>query len=214
MRNLKMAVLLLVMTCLYACGSSSSWVTPSGPDMRGVQVSVAVPLSKQQARPSSFRDPRSSSVVNQPDQFMTVTLSCVPEQAEVQGVIGVVVRFILSSPSAPIISLTATARGFEEDGTYLSDQDLVINDGVSPGEDPVPNLEIVFDETLPPSVTRVCLDVFGVRLQPFPFGGPRPFPFFIQDLCTPQNLEVNLACNTPVILSLSFTPKLGVWESG
>ncbi|MFQ3583720.1 MAG: hypothetical protein SNJ85_02115 [Cyanobacteriota bacterium] len=109
---------------------------------------------------------------------------------------GVSVRFIIFSPSAPIISFTATAEGYEADGTYLSSQDLVFNDGVLPGEDPIPNLDFSFHETLPPSVTRVCLTVSGNRLQLFPFGGPRPFPFVISHLCTPQNPDVNLACNT------------------
>lgn len=163
-------------------------------------MSVAVPLSEQEARPSSFRDPRSSSVVNQPDQFMTVTLRCDPvftgTGVNPPEVDAVTVQFSISSPSAPLISFNATARGFEENGTYLSDQDLVVNDGVSVGEDPIPDIAITFPGTFPSSVTRVCLDVFGVRLQPFPFGGPRPFPFSIQDLCTLQNLDLNLACNT------------------
>ncbi len=200
MKNLKVVALLLIMTCLYACSSSSAWVTPSGPGMKGIKVSVAVPLSKQEARPSSFRDPRSSSVVNQPDQFMTVTLRCDPvfigtglNPAEVDAV---AVQFSISSPNAPLVSFNAAAEGYEEDGTYLSDQDLVFNDGVAPGEDPIPDIAITFPRTFPPSVTRVCLNVMGNRLQPFPFGGPRLFPFVISNLCTPQNLDLNLACNT------------------
>jgi hypothetical protein len=165
--------------------------------MKGIKVSVAVPLSKQEARPSSFRAPRS---VNQPDQFMTVTLRCDPvfigtglNPAEVDAV---AVQFSISSPNAPLVSFNAAAEGYEEDGTYLSDQDLVFNDGVAPGEDPIPDIAITFPRTFPPSVTRVCLNVMGNRLQPFPFGGPRLFPFVISNLCTPQNLDLNLACNT------------------
>ncbi|MCJ2543710.1 hypothetical protein [Thermostichus vulcanus] len=131
---------------------------------------------------------------------MTVTLRCDPvftgTGVNPPEVDSVTVQFSVSSPSAPLISFTATARGFEADETYLSDQDLVINDGVSPGEDPIPDIVILFPGSFPPSVTRVCLDLSGVRLRPFPFGGPRPFPFSVQDLCTPQNLDLNLACNT------------------